>query len=36
MGQEGSLKNEMVAHYSILSWEMPWTEEHDELQSMRS
>ena len=29
-----SLKKEMAAHASILTWETPWTEEPDELQSM--
>ena len=26
----------MAAHSSILAWEIPWTEEPDELQSMGS
>ena len=29
-----SLKKEMMTHLSILSWEIPWTEEPDGLQSM--
>ena len=27
MGQEDPLEKEMVAHSSILAWEIPWTEE---------
>ena len=34
LGQEDALKKEMVAHSSILAWEVPWTEEPGELQSM--
>ena len=26
-GQEDPLEEEMAAHSSILSWEIPWTEE---------
>ena len=26
----------MATHFSILAWEIPWTEESDGLQSMRS
>ena len=26
----------MIAHFSILSWEIPWTEESGKLQSMES
>ena len=29
-----SLKKEMATHSSILTWEIPWTEEPGELQSM--
>ena len=28
------LEKEMATHYSILAWEIPWTEEPDKLQSM--
>ena len=34
LGQEGPLENEMATHYSILVWEIPWTGEPGELQSM--
>ena len=34
LGQEDPLKKEMVAHYNILAWEIPWTEEPGRLQSM--
>ena len=27
LGQEDTLEKEMVAHSSILAWEIPWTEE---------
>ena len=27
LGQEDSLENEMATHSSILTWEIPWTEE---------
>ena len=27
LGQEYPLKREMATHYSILAWEIPWTEE---------
>ena len=36
LGQEDSLEKEMATHSSIPAWEIPWTEEPDELQSMRS
>ena len=26
MGQEDSLEKEMATHFSILGWEIPWTE----------
>ena len=32
--QEDPLEKEMAAHSSILAWEIPWTEEPGELQSM--
>ena len=34
--QEDPLKKGMEAHSSILTWEIPWTEEPDGLQSMGS
>ena len=27
LGQEDSLEKEMATHSSILTWEIPWTEE---------
>ena len=33
---EDSLEKAMSAHSSILTWEIPWTEEPGRLQSMRS
>ena len=32
--QEDPLEKEMTTHYSILAWEIPWTEEPGELQSI--
>ena len=26
-GQEDPLEKEMATHYSVLAWEIPWTEE---------
>ena len=34
LGGEDPLEKEMVTHSSILSWEIPWTEESGELRSM--
>ena len=34
--QEDSLEKEMVTYSTILAWEIPWTEESDGLQSIRS
>ena len=34
LGQEDPLEKEMATHYSILAWEIPWTEKPGELQSM--
>ena len=34
LGQEDPLEKEMTTHSSILAWEIPWTEEPGELQSM--
>ena len=30
-GQEDPLEESMATHSSILAWEIPWTEEPDEL-----
>ena len=35
-GQEDLLEKEMATHSSIIAWEIPWTEEPGELQSMGS
>ena len=35
-GSGRSLEEEMVTHSRILAWEIPWTEEPGELQSMGS
>ena len=32
-GQEDLLEKEMATHSSVLDWEIPWTEEPNELQS---
>ena len=34
LGQEDPLEKEMATHSSVLSWEIPWTEEPGRLQSM--
>ena len=36
LGQEDSLEKEMATHSNILAWRIPWAEESDGLQSMRS
>ena len=36
LGQEDPLEKAMAIHSSILAWEIPWTEEPGELQSMGS
>ena len=36
LGMEGPLEKEMATHFSILAWEIPWTEEPGRLLSMRS
>ena len=36
LGGEDPLEKEKATHSSILVWEMPWTEETSELQSMGS
>ena len=33
LGQEDTLENEMETRFSILAWEIPWTEEPGGLQS---
>ena len=33
-GSGRSLEKEMVAHSTVLAWEIPWTEEPGKLQSM--
>ena len=35
LGQEDTLEKGMATHSGILAWRIPWTEEADELQSMR-
>jgi len=35
LGQEDTLQKEMATHFSILAWEIPWTEEAGRLQFMR-
>ena len=34
LGQEDPLEEGMATHSTILAWEIPWTEELGELQSM--
>ena len=34
LGQEDPLEKEIATHSSILAWEIPWTEEPGQLQSM--
>ena len=36
LGQEDPLEYETATHCSILAWKIPWTGEHDGLQSMGS
>ena len=36
LDQEGPLEKEMATHCSILAWQITWTEEPGELQSMGS
>ena len=33
LGQEDPLEKEMATHYSILAWEIPWTEKTGGLHS---
>ena len=35
LGLEDLLEKKMATHFSILAWEIPWTEEPGSLQSMR-
>ena len=35
LGWEDLLEKEMATHSNILAWRNPWTEEPDELQTMR-
>ena len=35
-GWEDPLEKGMAAHFSILAWRIPWTEEPGRLQSVRS
>ena len=34
LGREDPLEEETATHSRVLAWEIPWTEEHGELQSM--
>ena len=34
MGREDPVEKEMATHFSILAWEIPWTEEPSRLQSV--
>ena len=34
LGQEDPLEKEMATHSRILAWNIPWTEESDELESI--
>ena len=36
LGPEDPLEKEMATHSSIPAWRIPWTEEPEGLQSMRS
>ena len=36
LGREDPLEKEMATHFSILAWEISWTEEPGGLQSMGS
>ena len=36
LGQEDPLKKGMATYFSILVWEVPWTEGSDWVQSMES
>ena len=34
LGWEDPLEKETATHSSVLAWKIPWTEQHDRLQSM--
>ena len=36
LSREDLLEKEMATHFSILAWEIPWTEESGRLQSIGS
>ena len=36
LGRKDPLEKEMATHSSILAWEIPWTEDPGELESMGS
>ena len=36
LGWEDPLEKGMATHFSVLAWEIPWTEEPGRLQSLRS
>ena len=36
MGREDPLEEEISTYSNIVAWKIPWTEEHDRLQSMGS
>ena len=36
LGGEDPLEKEMATHSIILAWKIPWTEEPDDLESVRS
>ena len=36
LGGEDLLQKEMATHSTILAWKIPWMEEPDRLQSMKS
>ena len=36
LGREDPLEEEMATHSSILVWEIPWTEEPGQIQSIES
>ena len=36
LGQEDPLEKEIASYFSILVWDIPWTEEPGRLQSMGS
>ena len=36
LGSGRSLEKDMATHSNILAWRIPWTEDHDRLQSVGS